>query len=197
MGAAGLVADAQVEGAGLVVAERAKRVGNVVENVVLGDPAARVSQTAGNEIHAVGGRQGQLVAGRLDERSALRSINLLVLHSDTAARDGVDSGRGASLQVVPGIVADVVGTAGLVDAQKVDRAVAVGNLDAKVVAVDGAGPVGDAVGVDVAAENADRRRVAVVRSDRDTGGDGSASSRQGKQDVGGGEHVDQRLWGKK
>src|SRR5262249_48011917 len=97
----------------------------------------------------------------------------LVLHGDGAARDGVVDGRLARLQVVPGVVADVVGALGLVDAQQADGAAAVAQLDADVVAVDGAGPVGDAVGVDLAAEDADRGRVAVVRGGPDALGGGA------------------------
>lgn len=50
----------------------------------------------------------------------------------------------------------------MVDAQEVDGAVGVGEAHAQVVAGDGVGPVRDAVGVDFAAEHADRGGVGVV-----------------------------------
>ncbi|KAL1844739.1 hypothetical protein VTK73DRAFT_1880 [Phialemonium thermophilum] len=86
------------------------------------------------------------------------------------------------MAVVPGVVADVVGAAGLVDAQEVDGAPLVAQAHADVVAVDGARPVGHAVGVDLAAEHADGGRVAVVRGGPDGaaagGGDRGAGGEQ-------------------
>lgn len=104
----------------------------------------------------------------LDQAGALGGIDLLDLDVNTAAIEGVRLGRFAGLEVDPGVVADVVGAAGLVDAQEVDGAALVAELDADVVAVNGSGPVGDAVGVDLAAENTDRGRVLVVGSDGNT-----------------------------
>lgn len=46
-----------------------------------------------------------------------------------------------------------MGAAGLVDLEEVEAAVAVGDLDADVVAVDTHGPVGHTVGVDLAAQD--------------------------------------------
>ena len=69
-----------------------------------------------------------------------------------------------------------MGALGLVDAQEVDLAALVAELDAQVVAVDGAGPVGDAVRVDLAAEDADRGGVAVVGR----GPDGAAVGRDSR-----------------
>lgn len=162
VGALGLVGVGPVEGALLVAAPGADGVDDVVEEVVVGDPAARLVEAGGEEIHAVGGAERQLAAVGADELAALGGVDRLVLHGDAAAADGLVGGRVARVEVVPGIVADVVGAARGVDAQQVQLAVLVGQRDAEVGAVDGAGPVGDAVGVDLAAEDADRRRVAVV-----------------------------------
>lgn len=49
-----------------------------------------------------------------------------------------------------------------------DRATLVSELDADVVAVNGSRPVGNAVGVDLATQDADRGRVALVRSGPDS-----------------------------
>lgn len=144
----------------LIIAQRAHRVGNVEQHVVLPDPAVRILQAARDEIHAVGRAQRQPV--RVDEVPAVGRVGVLVGHGDAAARDRLLGGGLARLQVVPRVVADVVGAAGLVDAQEVHGAVAEAELDADVVAVDAHGPVGHAVGVDLAPQDADRGRVAVV-----------------------------------
>lgn len=58
-----------------------------------------------------------------------------------------------------------MGAGGLVDLEQVQAAVAVGDLDADVVAVDAHGPVGNAVGVDLAAQDSDGGRVLLVGGD--------------------------------
>lgn len=152
--AGSLVADGEVEVAELVNAPGAGRVLDVVESVVLGDEAVGLGQAGSKVVHAVGGREREF-AVVLEEETALAGGDGLPLHGDGATLAGSLSGALAGAEVVPGVVGDVVGTAGLVDAEQVDVALAVGDLDADVVAADGVGPVGDAVGVDLAAKNAD------------------------------------------
>lgn len=86
-----------------------------------------------------------------------------------------------------------MGAAGLVDLEEVEAAVAVGDLDADVVAVDAHGPVSNAVGVDLAAQNTNGGRVLLVGSDagasavttdgngRDGGGGGSKEGSEGSK----------------
>ena len=81
-----------------------------------------------------------------------------------------------------------MGTLRSVNLQQVQAAVAVGDLDADIVAVDRARPVRDAVGVDLAARNADGRRVLVVGRDAGSlaagernGADRDEGSRSGKE----------------
>ena len=114
-------------------------------------PAPRLRKTTSNIIHRIRRSKRQFPAGRLDQTGALLRGDRLVVHLDAAAGDGVGHGRLARVEVVPGVVGDVVGAAGLVDAEEVDGAPAVGDLDADVVAVYAHRPVGYAVGVDVTA----------------------------------------------
>lgn len=167
MGTRGLVLSWVVEGARFVEAHGAKRVEDVVKNVVFADVGVVLIEAAGEVVHAVGGAERQLLALGVDEVVALGRVDGLVGHLDGAAGSGLVGGRIASVEIVPGIVADVVGALGLVDTQKVDGAVGVGEGDADVVAVDGHGPVGDAIGVDFAAQHADGRREAGMGRDPD------------------------------
>lgn len=165
-----LVRTRPVQLARLVVSPRANRVEDVVKNVILAHPAAiLVVEAARQKVHAVGRRQWKLVSLCVDQVLALGSVQLLRLHFDGPANGRSVVGPVARGKIVPGIVADVVSALGLVDAQELDLAVAVREGDAKVVAVDRAGPVGDAVGVDFATEDADRGGVAVVRGGPDCG----------------------------
>lgn len=134
---------------------------------MLRDPAFRLVKAASQEIHAVGCAQRQPVVLGADEPRALGGIDGTVLHLDGAAGRGLLGGGFARVEVVPGIVADVVGALRLIDAQEVDLAVSVLEGYAEVGAVDGLGPVGDAIGVDFAAEHADGGGVAVVGCDPD------------------------------
>lgn len=77
------------------------------------------------------------------------------------------SSRLAGDEVVPGVVAHVMGAAGLVDAEEMDTPAVGGHADAEVVAVNGTWEVGDTVGVDVTAEDADGGGIAVMRSGSD------------------------------
>lgn len=154
MRAAGLVAGGQVEGALLVIAEGADSVADVVQNVVLSDVAIWLSKAAGQEVHAVGCAEWDLGTIGVDEIGALGGIHLLVLHRHCTSSDRVNGRRLAGLQVVPGIVADIIGAPRLVDAQKMNGAALVGKLNTEVVAIDGSRPVCDTVRVDFAAKNA-------------------------------------------
>ena len=173
--ARGLVGLGEVERALLIVAPRTYAVEDVVQGVVLTDPAVALGDAARHEVHAVGGAQGQLAVVGVDEVGAVGRVGILVLHGGGAAGRGVGRGRGAGDEVVPGVVADVVGAARLVDAEQEDGAVAVAQAHAEVGAVDRHGPVGDPVRVDFAAEDADRRRVAVVGRGPHRLGGGAAS----------------------
>ena len=153
MGTRRLVADGEIDAAQLVVTELADRILDVEEAIVLSDPAVRLAQAAGDVVHAVGGGQGE-TAG-LEVLDAVAGGDVLHLHIDGATGDGVNRGALAGDQEVVGVIRDVVGAAGLIDAEEVNRAAAVGDADADVLAVDRHGPVGDPVGVDLAAENAD------------------------------------------
>ena len=62
MRASSLVLARPVESAGLVVTIVADGVDNVVQHVVLGDPAVGVVEAAGEVVHRVGAAEGQLAA---------------------------------------------------------------------------------------------------------------------------------------
>ncbi|CRK42039.1 hypothetical protein BN1723_005238 [Verticillium longisporum] len=199
VGARGLIADGEVELADLIVADGADGVGNVVEDVVLAGPGVGVRETGRNIVHAVGGGERQLAV--VKEILALGHGDDLVVHVDAAAHVGGVGGGGTKGEVVPGIVGDVMGAGRGVDAQQVEAAAAVGDLDAEVVAARSARPVGDTVGIDLAAKDADGRRVLVVGGDggralggtaRRDAGAGDKSGRGGEKGSDGGEHVDGR-----
>ena len=154
----------------LLVSPHTNRVENVVKNVVLSYPVAVIFVEAAREkVHAVGRRERKLVALCLDQALALGRIQVLRLHFDGTASTRSVVGVVARGEIIPGIIADIVSALGLIDAQQLDLAAAVREGDADVVAVNRAGPVGDAVRVDFATENTDRGRVAVVRSGQDRG----------------------------
>ena len=187
--AGGLVGGGPVEPAALVVAPGAEGVEDVVEDVVVLDPVGvGAVEAAGEEVHAVGGAQGHLAVAGVDEVGAAGDVDVLVLHRGGAAGGGPVGGAVARVEVVPGVVADVVGALGLVDAQQVDVPAPVAERDAQVGAVDRVGPVGDAVRVDLAAEHADRGRVAVVGRHPDgalAGGD--SGEEEGREEDKGGD----------
>ena len=83
-------------------------------------------------------------------------------HLGSGRSPGIGS-RLARVQVVPCIIADIVGALGLVYAEKVDGASFVRQRDAEIVAVDRSWPVCDAVCIDMASQNADAGAVAIVR----------------------------------
>jgi len=162
-GALRLVADGKVEVALLVDTVLADGVVDVVQLVVLGDPALGLAEARGDVVHGVGGGKGELAV--VEEVLALGGVDVLVVHGDATALLGVLGGRLAEAKVVPGIVGDVVSATGGVNLEEIDGAALVGDLDTDVVAVNGTGPVGDAVGVDLAAENSNAAGVLVVGGD--------------------------------
>ena len=90
-------------------------------------------------------------------------VDPLVLHID-AATAVWRFGRGfPGCEVVPRVVADIVCAAGLVNVQEVDRAPFMGYFDAVTCCVGIFGPVRHAVGVDLAADDADAGGPFVVR----------------------------------
>src|SRR5690606_3601369 len=111
--------------------------------VVLGDvTSGLVPETVVEVVHAVRGQQGHSAA--VEEIRTLARGHGLVLHVDTTTHLGVLGGGHTKTEVVPGVVGDVEGAARGVDLEKVEGASLVGNLHAKVVASDAAGPIGDA-----------------------------------------------------
>lgn len=58
-------------------------------------------------------------------------------------------------QIVPCVKGDIVGTTGMVNLEQSDGAVVGGDLHADVVTIDLFPPVGDPVGIDLAAEDSD------------------------------------------
>ena len=89
-----------------------------------------------------------------------------------------------------------MGAGRAVDLEDVGREVAVGQLDADVITADGAGPVGNTVGVDLAAGDTDGRRVLLMGSDAGSaaalgvlGGHSADSSRGSEENGSDGEHV--------
>lgn len=147
--ASGLVRVWVVEVARFVATESTQRIEDVVEDVVLADPGIVLLETAGEKVHAVGSAEREVAVFCIDEVFAVGGINVLVGHLDGAAGSGLLGGRVTGVEIVPGIVADVVGAFGLIDAEEVDGAVLVGEGDADVCAVDRLGPVGDAISVDL------------------------------------------------
>jgi hypothetical protein len=163
----------------LINAHGAGAVGDVEEGEVVADPGVGLL-AAGDKVHGVGGGEGEGLVVGLEQVRTLAHVDVLVGGSDTATLDWVFLGSLAGDEVVVGVVRDIEGSAGLVDLEQVD-ATAVGvDLDAHVVAANGAGPVGDAVGVDLATKNTDRGRELGVGSDRNAvvtlGGDGQSGS---------------------
>jgi len=187
-----LVGDRKVESAGLVVTPGASRVENVVESVMLSNKAARLAKAAGQVVHAVGSGEGKATVRGVDKARTLRGRYDLIVGSDSSTSGRIGSGRLSSRQVVPGVIRDVVSATGLVDVEKIDGSISNGNLDADVVAVDRHGPVGNTVGINLAAQNTDGRRVLLVGSnaDADSGGDRSASN----EGVNLGKHLVEVIW---
>ena len=162
--ASSLVALVQVKRASLVVTILADGVEHVVQLIVLGSIAVGlVLHARRNVVHAVGSRQGDLAI--VQQVSTLAGRTVLPVHVDAPALVRLLVSTLAKSEVVPRIIRNVVSTARGVNLQHVEAASAVGDLDANVIAADGARPVGYAVGVDVAAHDADGARVHIVRSD--------------------------------
>ncbi|KAI9148181.1 LOW QUALITY PROTEIN: putative alanine aminotransferase [Paramyrothecium foliicola] len=160
--ACGLIGCGPVELALLVAAEAADGVEHVVQHVVLSNPGVWLVKAAREEVHAIGGAERQLVIVGPYQVFALFRIEVLKRHCSGSAGGWLVGGTVAGEEVIPSIVADVVRAAGLVDSQEFNGAIAVAEGDADVVAVDGAGPVSNAVGVYLTTQHTDRGRVAVM-----------------------------------
>lgn len=160
-----LVANCQVESADLVPAIFADGVKDVDKLVVLGNPAVWLRDASTDIAHAVGGRERQLAV--CEEVLALVGRDCLIFHGDAASHLRAVRGRLAKGKVVPGIVRDVVGTTRLVNLEEVEAAALIRHLDADVVAGDCFGPVGNTVGVDLASNHTDGRRVLIMGGDAD------------------------------
>lgn len=170
MRAGSLVRVRVVEVARFVATESTQRIEDVVQDIVLADPGIVLLETAGEEVHAIRSAERKVTMFRVNEVLAVGSVDVLVGHLDGAAGGGLVGGRVTGVEIVPGIVAYIVCAFGLIDAEEVDGAVLVGEGDADVCAVDRLGPVGDAISVDLASQDAYRRRKGIVGR----GPDGSA-----------------------
>jgi len=178
--ARGLVALGQVGILALLVeAKGAGAVGDVVEGEVVADPRVGLL-AAGDKVHGVGGGEGKGLVVGLEQVGALTHVDIFVGGRDATTLDRVFLGTLAGDEVVVGVVGNVVSSARLVDLEQVDAAAVGTDFDAHLVAVNCAGPVGDAVGVDLATKDADRRREGVMGSNGDAvvtlGGDGQSGS---------------------
>ena len=192
--AGGLVALGKVRVlAPLVDAKGAGRVGDVEEGEVVADPGVGLL-AAGDEVHGVCGGEGKSLVLGQEEVLALAHGDVLVGSRNATAHDGVISGGLAGDEVVVGVVGDVVCATGSVNLEEVDTAAVGRDANAHLVAANSAGPVGDAVGIDLATKYTNRRRVSVVRSDFDgltLGGNrkGRGAGREGCNGGDGEEHV--------
>jgi hypothetical protein len=172
--AARLIADSKIELALFVEAQCAGGVLNVPEICVLGNP--RASRARNEEVDRIGSHEWEpSVRGK--EVRAFAHVSGLILGVDAAAHLGVLSSALASVKIVPSVVRHIIGTAGGVNLEKVDGAAVGGELVAHGVAAWLHGPIRNTIRVDLAAEDADRRRILVVWSD----GDASASHGNGGQ----------------
>lgn len=162
MRAGSLVRVGVVEVARFVATESTQRIEDVVQDVVLADPGIILLETTGEKVHTVRSAERKVAMFRVDEVFAVGSVDVLVGHLDGTAGGGLVGGRVAGVEVVPCIVTDVVRAFGLIDSEEVDGAVLVSEGDADVCAVDRLGPVGDAISVDLASQDAYRRRKGIV-----------------------------------
>lgn len=162
MRASSLVRGGVVEVAGFVATESTQRIEDIVEDVVLADPCIVLLETAGEKVHAVRSAEREVAVFCIDEVLAVGSVDVFVGHLDGTASKGLFGGRVAGVEIVPSIVADVICAFGLVDAEEVEGAVLISEGDADVCAVDRVGPVGDAISVDLASQDAYRRRKGIV-----------------------------------
>ena len=225
VGASGLVkAVLQVRrSAQLVLAQVTLAIVNVPELIVLSNPGVGlVENTVGQEVDRGGSRKREL-AGLHQAAAAVRVDGFV---SGLEAAGGLDvclfGSRVASLEIIPILEADIVGTGGVVQVHEEGRATLVGDLHAEVVAANGLRPIGKVVGVDFAAENTHGRGVVVMRGEPNLttgseagailavaerlvgrtregagagGGDGGRGN-GGQQSAGGGEKAEEDVLGK-
>lgn len=189
-GASRLVGSGKVESALLVETVLADGIEDVVELVVVGDPTVGLRDARRNVVHGVGGSKGKLAV--VHEVSAIAGMDGLVFEVLTTSGLRALSGGPAALEVVPGVIGDVVGASGLVDLEEVDSAALVIDFYADVVTADRAGPVRNAVGVDFASQDAHTGGVHVVGGHASgvsaTKSEGSSGDRGGR---GAGEKSDE------
>lgn len=74
----------------LVDAVLADGVVDVVQLVVLGDPALGLAEARGDVVHGVGGGEGKLAV--VEDVLALGGVDVLVVHGDATAHMGVLGG---------------------------------------------------------------------------------------------------------
>lgn len=87
--AVGLVGGGPVESTLLITAPRADGVEDIVELVVLGDPAARLIETASEVVHTVGRAEREFAIIGEDEVGALIGVDEFVVHGDGTAGGGI------------------------------------------------------------------------------------------------------------
>lgn len=150
VGTRGLIGYGEVDGADLVPAIFAGGIVDVIKDIVHCDIAVGFPKALAEVIHGVGSSQRNL-AIIVEEMEAVTGVNKLVVH--VTSDEKVLLGRGVGEEVVPGVVGDVMGTHRRVNFEKVDPTLGIRDLDADVVAGDGARPVSDAVGVNLASED--------------------------------------------
>jgi hypothetical protein len=155
MRARGLVADSHIKVAHLIEAPRARSILDVIQRSVLPNP--RVGRAPNEVINRVRSHDRQFPVRSLDKRSTFRHRKLLPIRRDPTTHSRSFFSALSSVEVVPGVVGDVEGAAGGIDGQQVNSATGrgFGYLDADTVTAGFERPIGDAVCVDKAAEDAD------------------------------------------
>ncbi len=109
MRASGLITDGKIErAAGFVVAVRASRVEDIVELVILGNPAIGLAEAASQVVDAISTGEGKSPVGRMDQIGALRCRNGLIIHLDATTLDRVRGRRLAGVQIIPCIIRYII-----------------------------------------------------------------------------------------
>lgn len=193
VGAGGLVAKIEVGiFASFVNTKGTGRIHDVEKGEVVADPRVSLLAT-GDEVHRVRGSKGKgLILGQEDV-FALSHVDIFVRSGDATARGRILDSGVPSDKVVVSVVSDVIGSTGRVDLEEVDAATISGYTDTDLVAINSARPISDAVSVDLATKHTNRRRIDVVRSDRngftlERNTKGICAGRKGRNDADGREH---------
>ncbi|KAH8201053.1 hypothetical protein TruAng_004749 [Truncatella angustata] len=127
----------------LVISPRTQRIENIVKH------AAR------EEIHAVRCAERQLAPIGMYQVCAVRRVQINILHLHRAPGRRLVQRRVPRVEVVPGVVGDVVGALRLVHPEQPHAAAGIRDRHADVAARDRVGPVGDPVRVDLAPQHPD------------------------------------------